>query len=461
MSSKKVVIVGGGAAGGTAAQFARKADREAQIAVLSREEHGQYSRCGLVYALSGVVESFDSLIEFGPGWFQERGIDYRTGVSATIIEPNSRRIDVLKGHNTENIFYDSLVIATGGVPKIPEIDGIHTTEGSAKDGIFVLRTLEDGKHIKERGATAKSAVIAGAGMIGVEAADALRHLGLNVTIVEAEGSVLPTMLDPDVAETVELRMRELGIVVKTGALVSSVNGARGVESVRVKRVADGATAEINCDMLVLAVGTAPAAKLAGSAGCAIGATGGIVIDDRCSTSVQNIFAAGDCSEYRDFITGVPSLCGMGHIAVQQGRVAGINAVGGDARLLPGLVTTRGISLPDMEVSATGPTTDQLKAAGIDVMASRVAVDDRVPYFPNSKLAVKLIARADGHALVGAQLVGSRGAHLRAAACAIAVAKGMRAEELARIEMCYLPPAAPPLDPLNVAAEFLAKRLEKR
>ncbi|MEW5937750.1 MAG: FAD-dependent oxidoreductase [Candidatus Thermoplasmatota archaeon] len=457
----EIVIIGGGAAGGTAAQFARKASRDARITVICKEPHGQYSRCGLVYAISGDVDGFEHLIEFSPEWFRQRGIEYRAGAEAVGINPSKKEVVIAQDSCEEALGFDTLIIATGAVPKIPAIKGLHPPKSSAlKEGLHLLRTIEDGMRLKERLASADKVIVVGAGYVGVEAASAFKALGPDVTLVEAMPHILSTMLDPDMAELVSAGLQATGIKVMPDTTVMELMGAERVEGLAV-RLKNGSKITLSCDTVLLCVGNEPVTALAKEIGCAIGPTGGIRIDKRCLTSIPDVYAAGDCAEYRDMITGAPRIAGMGHVAVHQGSIAGTNAAHGDAELSPGLVSTRCLTIPGTEVAAAGPTSSEFAAAGVPTASARVRVPTHPSYIrKGGRMTVKLYARIADRRLAGAQIIGPEGAALRINAIALAIAGGMKVDPLALTELCYSPPIAPPLDPLNVAADALRRKMLK-
>ncbi|MEW6506016.1 MAG: FAD-dependent oxidoreductase, partial [Chloroflexota bacterium] len=317
---KRIIIIGAHAAGVDAASAARKTDKQAEITLLTDEKHPGYSRCGLPFVIGGHIPSFPSLIVFSPPYFQMMKINLRTETRATAINTTNKTVDVqTKDGKTETLAYDSLIIATGASSFMPPI------KGKEKQGICSLRTLDDGERISQAVAKgAKTAVVMGAGLIGLETAIGLQERGLKVTVVEMLPQILPQMLDADMAKPMQEMLQEKGINIVTGKGVEEILGAETATGV----VAGGE--QYNADLVVSAFGVRANTQLAANAGILLGDTKAIKTNARMETSVKDVYAVGDCAESTHIVTQKPIVMQFGTVAVRHGKVAGINAAGGYA-----------------------------------------------------------------------------------------------------------------------------------
>ncbi|MCD6325773.1 FAD-dependent oxidoreductase, partial [Candidatus Bathyarchaeota archaeon] len=314
--ARKIIIIGAHAAGTDAASAARKTDRSAEITVITNQKVAGYSPCGIPFVLGRHISSFEDLIVFPPSYYQMMKIDLRLETTAKKINVEDKTVEIEdKNGKSETLQYDSLILATGAYPFVPPI------KGRERKGVFTLRTLEDGKRINQALEKAKSAVVIGAGLIGLEAAVSFVERGLKTTVVELLPQVCPAMLDKDTARLVQKHLEEKGLKVVTGKGVDEILGDDHVSGVSV------AGEEIPADLVIVATGVRPNVQLANEAGIAIGETRGIKTNMRMETSVKDVYAAGDCAESVNLITKRPMLSQLGTTAVRQGKVAGINAAG--------------------------------------------------------------------------------------------------------------------------------------
>ncbi|MEM2869940.1 MAG: FAD-dependent oxidoreductase [Thermoplasmata archaeon] len=456
----RVVVIGGGAAGSTAAQFARKTSRRAEVILVNLERHTMYSRCGLPYAISGRILSFDDLIEFDEGWFRRAGIELKLGTEAFSIDTSKRTVAVrpVGEDGGEELNYDSLVIATGASPRMPPVEGA-LRSGAPLEGIHLLRTIEDGRAIADRAVRGARAVVVGAGLIGLEMAEALCARGVEVAMIEILPEILLASLDPDMAAAARELIEKSGVAMHCGHRAVAVLGEGRVRGVVIENVSTGERRELLADLLVFSTGASGNTGLAKNAGCEIGPTGNIKVNSRCETSVKGIYAAGDCTEYIDLITRAPVAVGMGTVATRQGIVAGTNAAGGAAEMPPGILNTRVSEAFGMQLAAVGPTEEQLRRAGIEPVAGKFTGSTLPSYFPGGKpLTVKVLAHPESGRLLAAQIVGMERVHMRINALAVAILAGVSVEEMARLETAYAPPIAPTLDPVTLACEAARRRL---
>jgi NADH oxidase (H2O2-forming) len=451
----KLLIIGSGAAGLTAAQFARKTDRQAEITVLGNEGCGEYSKCGLPYVIGGVLPSLDDLIEFPVAWFQRFNIDVRPESEASDVDPEVKAVTAisLRDGGEEQYRYDVLLIATGASSWIPDVKGTFASGGELREGILALRTMGDARRIMEQVQKGNRAMIVGSGLIGMEMAEALSLRGMR-TYVRLRTHLLAGMVDEDMAAIVQNRAEQRGIHFIPRSTVSEIGGVRRMESVVLRNLDTGEESEYPVDLVIISAGSRPRVEIARKAGCRIGATGAIAVDERCMTSVNNVFAAGDCTEYPDLVTGRPVAIGLGSIGVRQGRVAGVNAAGGMGRLPLGVLNNRTTELFGLEISAVGPTMKELRSAGIEAVVGKCN-GWTLP------ITLKVMADLEHGRIVAAQIVGEEDVHQRINVFAAAILNGMTLEDFLGLETCYAPPAAPTLDPMTLAADAALAKWKRR
>jgi NADPH-dependent 2,4-dienoyl-CoA reductase/sulfur reductase-like enzyme len=456
--TERLVVIGGDAAGMTAASRARRrrdAD-ELEIVAFERGRYTSYSACGIPYLLGEVVTDVDHLVARTPEEHRRNGIDVRTGHEVVGIDVNRRRVRVRQidddgaapGEERDEPF-DQLVVATGAIPFRPDLPGIDA------DGIFGLQTLGDGvtarRVIDER--HPRRAVVVGGGYIGLEMAEALVRRGLEVDLVDRTEQPLAATLDDDVGVLVADALRAVGVTLHMGEPVEGFETDDGaVRAVRTAR------RTLPADVVILGMGVRPDSRIADEAGIAVGETGGIVTDPRMETSVGGVWAAGDCVESIDRVTGRRVVIPLGTHANKQGRVVGINTTGGDARF-PGVVGTAASKICAYEVARTGVTERRAKEVGLDVVAVTIEATTRAGYFPGaSPITVKVVAARDDGRIVGGQIVGEEGAGKRIDVLATAIWNRMPVEEVAGLDLSYAPPLSPVWDPVLVAARKAADLL---
>jgi NADH oxidase (H2O2-forming) len=454
--ARKIVVVGGGCGGGTAAQFARKTDRAAEITVIEREPYPQYSRCGLPYGISGIIPDFANLIEAPEERMRKNRIGIKLGSTVTGVDKSRKVVHVDSQGKKLELPFDSLILATGAQATVPPIRGV-TKEGGKpgelKKGVFVLRTIDDARGIQSLSHKGRRAVVIGAGLVGLEVAEALMIRGCKVTIIEYLSNCILAMVDDDMAQMMADAITKHGVKLFTDFQVVEVLGdekANGVVAVSRKTNEER---EFYADLIVVATGQKGETELAKQVGCSVGVTRQIVVDERCETCEKGIFAVGDCTEYPDLVTNKAYVSGLGTIAVKMGMVAGINAAGGDERLPKGFLITRATEPFGCQVAAVGPTSPQLEASGIKPLIGKVMSFTLPDYYPGRKeITVKVLAHPETGRILGAQIVGEDRVHMRINAFAVAIQAGMTVQQLAQLETAYCPPAAPTVDPITIACE---------
>ncbi|HID60809.1 MAG TPA: hypothetical protein EYP46_02985 [Hadesarchaea archaeon] len=439
----RVVIIGHESAGFTAACSAKAADRRAEVTVIERRKHPLYHPCGMPFAIGEEID-LKNLIENT----RAPNVNLRLGTEAKSIDLTARIVEVteLKSGKTETISYDSLILATGGCPSRPPIPGVDL------GGVHVLRTIEDAEAIIEAAKKAKRAVVVGGGTIGVETSAALKRRGLETLLVELMPHVLPTILDQDMAELVVERLQKEEVHVLCSQQLGEIKGKEKVKSV----VVGGE--EHPADLVVMATGVKPEVKLAEEAGLTLGVTGGIKVDQYLRTNDPYVFAAGDCVETKNLITGKPSLSPLAPIAIKMGRTAGENAVGGKSTF-EGISNTVVTSVHELVIASAGVTTEKAEEAGMEVVSSRIRTLNKPSYLPGAKpIYIKLIVEIKERRLVGGQIISTNGVAERVNLLSFVIQKGMRVEELADMEYCYMPALSNTIEPLTIAAEAVLRKL---
>lgn len=453
---RRIVIIGAHAAGVDAASAARKTNRTAEISLMTKQKRPGYSPCGIPYVLGGHISNFEDLVLFPPSYFRMMKLDLRLETTATRIDTEAKTVEIQdKTGKQEKLEYDSLIIATGAYPFVPPI------KGREKRGVYVLRTIEDGKKIDHAIKNAKSAVVIGAGLIGLETAVAFVERGLKTTAVELLPYVLPVMLDKDVADRVHKMLEEKGLRIIVGHGVDEILGTNKVSGVSV------AGEEIPADLVVVATGIRANTKLAEDAGIVLGETRAIKTNMRMETfrkvnerirPLKDVYAVGDCAESVSMITHRPLLSQLGTTAVRQAKVAGINAAGGYA-IFPGCLGTAITKLFDLEIGVTGLTEFMAGRAGIETVAGRITSKTRPEYYPGAlPIRIKIVVERETEKIIGGQIIGGEEVTQRINALSFAIQKQMTVRELAKADTCYAPPLNETWEPMVLAAETALKRL---
>ena len=448
----RLVVLGGVAAGTKAASRARRLDPEMEITVYQEEPEPSISECGLPYLLSGVVEKRDDLVARTPEKFAERDIEVLVSHSVQRIDAAGKKLSVLD-LNTGEAFedaYDRLIVATGARAVLPPIPGVEL------EGVFKLRFLTDtdeiGRYIEER--APGKATIVGGGYIGLEVAENLCRLGMEVSLIEGEDRVA-LAYGPEVSENVEAELEANGVRVYTGEKVDEFTGEGRVGGVKFgERV-------LETDLVIVGVGIRPNVELAAEAGVEIGTTGAIVVNRHMKTSVSDVWAAGDCVETTNLVSGKPTWVPLGDTANQMGRVAGTNAATGDGTLeFPGILGTGIFKVFDLGVGKTGLSEKEAEDAGFGVVSAGLRAYDRAAYYPGvQRVFLKLIAdRATGR-LLGAESAGS-GADKLTDICAAALWGRLSYPDLVNMDLAYAPPYGPALSPVIQAATILSGEFDR-
>jgi NADH oxidase (H2O2-forming) len=448
-TTRTIIVIGGNAAGINAANAARKQDSKANIILVTREKHPAYSRCGIPYVLANEIPRFEDLIIFPPSHYRMMRLDLRTETTATSIDTAEKTVQLEeKDGKPETVSYDALVLATGATPFIIPING--------KDlpGVYAMRTLDDGRTIREAMKSAKSAVVIGAGFVGLETAHALVENHIQTTVVELLPSIVPTLFDYDMAAYAQKMIEAHGVKMLMGRRVTEILGDEKVTGLK------SGDLEIETDMIIMATGVRPNVELARAIGCEVGITRTIRVNPRMQTTCPDVFAAGDCIESQSMITGLPCLVQLGTNAVRQGKVAGTNAAGGYSTF-PGVICAAMSKIFDFEVGAAGLTEKQAQEVGFRTVSGAMTGATRAEYFPGKKeVRVKIIAEPYMGRVMGAQLVGGEGVAHRVNMLSIAIQTEMTVRQLLNADTGYAPPMCDTWEPVALAAEIAARKIQR-
>ena len=452
MNRGGLVIVGGVAAGLAAAMEARRASPDLNITVFERTRDISYGACGLPYVVSGLIPALERLVVHTPEYFRERHrIDIRLDSEALEIMPAKSAVRVREGDEEREVGYGALVIATGAAAVCPPLPG-HELEG-----VFVIRHMRDGRRMLRffEETRPRTAVVVGAGYIGLEMAEAFRERGLRTTLVEASDKVMTT-LGGRARDAVAEELRANGVEVLFGERVVRFEGERG----RVARVLTESGRAVEADVVSIGVGVRPEVELARGAGLEVGESGAVVVDERQRTSAPGVYAAGDCCEVLHKISGRRVWNPLGQPAIKQGWVAGANAARGDSwtdARYAGVVGTNVVKVFRLEVARTGLSLEEARGAGFDASETETETLSRAGYYPGaSKIKTRLITDRTGR-LLGAQMAAREGVAGRIDVYAAALHAGLKAEEIERLDLAYAPPFAPTVDPIIRAAHEAKKK----
>jgi len=448
MSKKRIVIVGGVAGGASAAARARRHSEEAEIIILERGPHVSFANCGLPYHLGGEIEERQNLILQTPESLRARfNLDVRVNTEVTLIDRAKKEVEVrdLKSGRISKVNYDALILATGAAPLKPPIPGID------RPGHFALRNIPDmdailawiSKH------NAKRAVVVGGGYIGLETAEQLHRLGLEISIAEALPQVMAP-LDPEMAAWLheELRKQKVALYLNNG--VASFEASGEGESAAASVVVLKGGQRLPADIVILGLGVRPETVLAKTALLELGERGGIRVNARMQTSDPDIWAVGDAVEVCDPITGSWSLIALAGPANRQGRIAA-DTIFGRTAAYHGTYGTSVLRLFDSVAACTGANEKALARAEVPYVALHLHPGSHAGYYPGAKpIAMKILFSPGTGRLLGAQAVGVDGVEKRMDVFATALKAGMTVHDLAELELSYAPPFGSAKDPVNLA-----------
>jgi NADPH-dependent 2,4-dienoyl-CoA reductase/sulfur reductase-like enzyme len=442
----RIIVIGGVAAGTKAAAKAHRVNPNNEIILYQDESEVSYSACGLPYVISGVIADERKVIIRQPEDFAKEGIQVFIRHRVIGIDTSKQHLTVrnLKDNTDFIVSYDRLIIATGARPIVPKIEGI------TLEGVLTLRNITDLARFKALIPILQpqKAVIIGAGYIGLELAETFHELNIRTTIIEKAPRILPKF-DPEMAELVHDHLLENDGLAK-------INGNNGL----VTSVETESGKTVSADLVVIAIGVKPNVELAKEANIELGITGAIAVDTRMATNIPGVYAAGDCCETINRITGATTWMPLGDIANLQGRVAGENIAGGDARF-PGVFGTAIFKTFKLTVAMTGLSEQSALESGFDPVSIVTEGSDRARYYPGKQdFSLKLIADQKDGRLLGAQAIGLGSVDKMIDIAATALLGHLTCSDLENADLAYSPPFSPVLSPIITAAGVLNSKLSK-
>jgi NADPH-dependent 2,4-dienoyl-CoA reductase/sulfur reductase-like enzyme/rhodanese-related sulfurtransferase len=455
---KRIIVIGGVACGPKAAARLRRLDPETEITIVEQGEFISYAGCGLPYFVGGEVRELADLLQTPAGAARDaaffknvKNIDVLTGTRAERIDRKAKTVRVrdLASGQERGLAYDQLVIATGAQPIRPPFDGIDL------DGVHYLTKIEDAVALRDASAGKKgNVVIVGAGLIGLESAEAFRHIGWDVRIVEMLDSPMAALLDFEFSQKIEDSLFNNGVESAYNEKVVRIEGDESGHCVKV--VSSGG--EHDADLTLIATGFKPNSALARDAGLPVGVSGGIVVDESMRTADPDIYAGGDCVECKHLVTGKQAFIPLGSTANKHGRVIGDN-LAGMRSVFPGVLGTTVVKAFDLNVGRTGLTEADAKREGFDAVCSLAPAFDKAHYYPGSALvAIKIVADRKTGRVLGAQAAGAGDAARRIDVVATAISMGATVEQLGYFDLGYAPPFAQALDAVITAAHVAGNKI---
>lgn len=446
----KTIIIGGVAGGASTAARLRRLNEKAEITIYERSGYISYANCGLPYYIGETITNKSELtLQTPESFFKRFNIQAKVNHEVIAIDTKAKTVTVrnLKNDDEFQDNYDKLVLSPGAKSVVPNIVGVDL------DNIFTLRTVEDTFKIYDsiKSTAPNSAIVVGGGFIGIETAENLRHLGLDITIIEASPQLL-SILDSDMIPQVHGVLRKNGVNIVLNTIVTKFEK---IENKISATLANGD--KISADFVLLAIGVTPDTTLADNANLKTGIKGSIIVNDRMETSEPNIFAVGDAIEVEHFITKDKALIPLAGPANKQGRIAADNIAGGDSRY-KGSQGTSVIKLFDMTVATTGINERQATSAEIEYEKVIISPLSHATYYPGGKvMTVKVIFEKGTSKILGAQIVGFDGVDKRIDVIATAIRSKMKVNELSELELSYAPPFSSAKDPVNMVG-FVAENI---
>ncbi len=452
---QRILVIGGLAAGPAAASKAKRTALDAEVILFEQGEHISSGICEVPYYISNIITNADKLSILTPLEFERtRGVKVHTQHRVEEIQPLKKRIVVRDVYREQlhRFEYDKLILATGSKARSLGL------AGEQGRNVFHVKSLADGLAIKRYVDDEKPAraVIIGGGYVGLEMCEAFRTLGIETTLLHRDELPL-SKLEPDSRMAVLQEFKDHGVVFQRKQSVKALNVDGSGKVVEVVTN----TGTFQTDLLLLALGVEPNIELAKSIHVQQGASGGIMTDQRQTSSVDSIYAAGDCCEVKNLVNNRWMYAPLATYAARQGRVAGENAAGG-AAIFKGAIRAVAVKVFGLEVASAGLSSSEAEESGIQPVIEHVTSDSKIPFYPgNEKICITVIADKKSRRLIGFNIVGGAGSALRANVMGVALQQRMTVDEVAKLDLLYSPPFSPLWDPFLVAAHQLSKRLDSR
>lgn len=438
----RVVIIGGVAAGMSAAAKLKRMKPDYEVVVYEKTDVVSFGACGLPYFVGGFFDDPQNMIARAPEKFVESGIDLKIFHEVTSIDTDSKKLKVQDVKNGE-IFedsYDKLMIATGASSIIPPIKNVKL------ENVSTLKSLDDGIKVKElmnRDEIKKVAII-GAGFIGLEAVEAAKKLGKEVVVFQLEDRILPQVFDKELTDILEEEIKNHNVDLRLQEIVSELVGEEKVKKVITNK------GEYDADLVIIATGVRPNTEFLKDSKVNLLPNGAIIVDEFGKTSVEDIYAAGDCATIKNIVTGQDSYVPLATGANKLGRIVGENLAGAN-NSFQGSLGSSCIKIMDMEAACTGLTEVQAEKLGIKVKSKFISDFNQTNYYPGrNKMYVKLVYDADTKVILGGQVAGYKDAVQRCNVIAASIFGKLTTSQLGMLDLCYAPPFARTWDILNVA-----------
>lgn len=437
----KVVVIGGVAAGMSAASKIKRIDQDAEVVVYEKGGFLSYGACGLPYYVGGFNDDYTKMIARTKDQFEKMGIQTHLHHEVLKVVPEEKKL-LIRNHETGDIFidkYDKLMIGTGAAAVKPPIPGID------KNGVYQLKTLEDGLRLKEiaKDPNINKVVIVGGGYIGIESVDAFLNLGKDVTCVEFADRILMPF-DPEISSLATQELLNKGVKLQTSEKVIGIEGDRQVRAVRT----DKGTYE--ADLVVLAIGVRPSTEFLKETNIQRTPNGALIVDREMRTSLPDVWAAGDCSVVYHRGLEENSFLPLGTVANKCGRIAGENITGKHTKFI-GALGSAAIKVCDIEMGRTGLGEAEAKRLGINYKTVVISAYDHPAYYPDqTPITIKLIYEVGTKKLLGAQTAGVKGAVMRVDVFAVAIHNQMTTDELGMTDLVYAPPFSGVWDAIHIA-----------
>ncbi len=453
---RRIIVIGGLAAGPSAASKAKRVNPDAEVLLFEKGDYISYGICELPYFIGGSIKDGRKLIVFTPEELKEkRGVEARVRHRVEKILPTKRKVVVhdLDRNETVDYSYEKVIIATGSRSRRLKL------HGEDAQNVIAVKSFEAGLRLKAilEKESPRRAVIIGGGYIGMEMAEVLVSSGIETTLLHR--SELPMAgLERETRQAVADELLRHGVHFVPNVKIESLSRDQQSPS-RIGRVTRILTnrGSVDCDVVVLSIGVEPEVELATRAGISVGVTGALRTDEMQRTSVDNIYAAGDCCEVRNLVNNRPMYLPLATVASKAAWVAGENAAGGRARF-KGAIRAIAVKVFDLEVAQVGLSKEEATESGFDVATELIHGYSRVAIMPGSEsVAVKYILDKKSRRLLGANLYGGEGVTLRANILAVAIQHKLTIEEISQLDLAYAPPFSPLWDPILVAAN-VSKRV---
>ena len=438
----RVVIIGGNAAGMSAAAKLRRMNPEAEVIVYESKDYISFGTCGLPYFIGDFFENENRMIVRTREQAEKTGIQVHLQHEVKNVDETKKTVQVLnlKDKSIQIVSFDKLMIASGASAIVPPI------KNASLANVFTLRNLEDGRSIREKmlDTNVKNVAIIGAGFIGLELVDAAVHLGKQVRVFQMEDRILKEAFEKEVTDILEQELVEKGVLLHLGTQVTELIGDDKVTHVKAEEVS------YDADMVIITAGIRPNTSFLKGTSIKLVKNGAVVVDGLGLTSVNEIYAAGDCAVVKHHLKSESSYIPLATTANKLGRIVGENLAGAKKEF-PGTLGASCLKLLSLEAGRVGLSEEEAKANGFDVKSVFITDKNHTDYYPGQEpIHVKLVYENGTKKILGGQIVGKSDAVMRVNVLSAAITMGMTTEQLGMLDLCYAPPFARTWDVLNIA-----------